>query len=311
MNKQLKEILNSQTCNICPRKCNVNRDKNVGFCGANNVMHVSKIMIHMWEEPFLVNDYCEAKQKVTKKGSGAIFFSSCNLKCIYCQNYEISTTNCGKSITPLQLVEIFKDLEKHNVCNINLVTPTHYAKQIIEALRIYKPKISVIYNTSGYENINTIKALKGLIDIFLFDFKYINNDIANEYSNAFNYPEICKEAILQARKQIKKDKFKNGIMQKGIIIRYLLLPNTTKDGIKILDFIANKISKKTYISILNQYTPTKPVSTHPILSTRPKPIEYKLLVEHAKKLNLKNAYMQDATSATKNYIPDFSVFCDL
>lgn len=308
MNKQTKEILNSKNCNICPRQCNVNRNEKLGFCGANNVMHISKIMVHMWEEPYLIND-CD-NSKSNKKGSGAIFFSSCNLKCLYCQNYEISSTTCGKPITPLELTKIFKKLEAQNVCNINLVTPTHYAKQIIEALRIYKPKVPVIYNTSGYENESTICALKGLIDIFLFDFKYINSNLSKNYSNATNYPEICKTALIQARKQIKKDKFKKGIMQKGLIIRYLLLPNTAKDGIDILNFIKKHLGINIYISLLNQYVPTKPVLTHPVLSKKPKQIEYKLLIEHAKNLKLKNVFIQENSSASENFIPDFSMFCD-
>ncbi len=306
MNKFAKVILNATNCSVCPRNCNANRQTQLGFCKAPNEMKVAKIMVHEWEEPYLTN-ICS---KTGPKGSGAIFFSGCNLRCVYCQNFQISRVVLGKTITPQNLVDIFKMFEEKNVCNINLVTPTHFVKEIIKALSIYKPSLPIIYNTSGYENEQTIKALKGLVDIFLFDFKYYAPILAKEYSFAPDYPEICKKALICAKKQVKNDVFVNGIMQKGIVVRYLLLPNTAKDGIEILDFIYKNLGKNTFVSILNQYAPTPNVALHPILKNRPKKLEYKLLISHAKKLNMPNVFIQDEDSSSSSFIPDFNVYCD-
>lgn len=306
MNKFAKEIIISQNCNACPRKCNVNRQISAGFCGAKDIAQVSKVMVHLWEEPFLTN-ICGPLGE--KRGSGAIFFSGCNLKCIYCQNHQISSVCSGKQTTATELADIFKQLEKQNVCNINLVTPTHFVKQIIEALNIYRPKIPIVYNTSGYENPETILALEYYIDIFLFDFKYFSSQKAKEYSSALNYPEVCKKALLEARK-IVTDKFENGIMQKGLVVRHLLLPDNSTDGIEILKWINSNLGKNTFVSLLNQYVPEGHATTHPVLKNKPKKLEYTRLVAFAKKLDMPNVFIQDSTSASECFIPDFNTFCD-
>ncbi|MBQ7579246.1 MAG: radical SAM protein [Clostridia bacterium] len=305
MNKYATTILNAERCNVCPRNCNVNRTTTVGFCGAPNIAVVSKIMVHNYEEPIISNIF-EDKPTTGKKGCGAIFFSGCNLKCLYCQNYEISNSCSGTKFTSKELANEIKKLEAQNVACIDLVTPTHFVKQIIEALNIYKPKIPIVYNTSGYEKVETIKALEGYVDIFLFDFKYTSKVIAKEYSMAQNYPEICKNALLEAKKLIKNDVFEGRLLKKGIIIRHLLLPNNAKEGIEILDFIYSNLGKDSIVSLMNQYVPMGKAPHHPVLKNKTKKLEYKLLVSHAKKLDMPNVFIQDEESASSYYTPDFS-----
>lgn len=244
--------------------------------------------------------------KNEKRGCGAIFFASCNLRCIYCQNYKISQLpTCAVSYTPHELAQVFRDLEKQNVACIDLVTPTHFAPEIIKALEIYKPKIPIVYNTSGYENAETIRALKGYVDIFLFDFKYFSNATAKEYSKAADYPEKCKIALLEAKKWLKNDVFDGKLLKSGIIIRHLLLPQNSEDGVQILKWIEKNLGKRTYVSLLNQYTPEGEATTHPVLKNRPTALEYKRLVNMAISLDMPNVFIQDAASASAAFIPDF------
>ena len=232
-------------CNVCPRKCNVDRTNSVGFCRAGNLPKVSKVMLHHFEEPPISG----------KNGSGAIFFSSCTLKCVYCQNFDISTKCDGKEITVDTLVSLFKQLENAGANNINLVTPTHYTNQIIEALDKYRPKIPIVWNTSGYETEETIKKLKNYIDIYLSDFKYFSSSLSSKYSLAPTYFDECSKATIQMRKNQPEDIFEDGLMKKGLIIRHLCLPNQTKDSEKIIDWIHENLGNKTYLSLMSQYVP--------------------------------------------------------
>lgn len=282
-------------CNICPRKCHVNRNLTSGFCGATNTLKVSKVMLHHWEEPPISGT----------NGSGAIFFSHCNLKCIFCQNYEISSNGAGKEISIETLISIFKQLESVHAHNINLVSPTHYSKQIIEALKIYKPSIPVVWNSNGYESAETIKALKGLVDIYLCDFKYFDNNLATEFSNAPNYFEVCSTAIQEMFNQQPKNIFKDGLLKSGIIIRHLVLPNCSQDSIKILDHLKEKFGSNITISLMSQYIPYHKAKNHKTLGRKVKPIEYKRVLNHFEKLNFKNGFCQELSSADDCFIPDF------
>ena len=239
-------------CNICPRNCNVDREENLGVCKATNKVVVSKVMLHYYEEPPISGVDTDES---TANGSGAIFFSNCNLKCIYCQNCEISSGGLGKEISINTLADIFKQLENAGANNINLVSPTHYTNQIIEALNIFKPKIPIVWNTSGYEKSETIEKLKNYVDIFLTDFKYFDSNLSQRLSNAKNYPDNCKQAILQMRQNVPNDIFENGIMKKGIIIRHLVLPNQTEDSKNIIEWINDNLGNNTYISLMSQYVP--------------------------------------------------------
>lgn len=284
-------------CNICPRKCNIDRTKAKGFCLEKN-LRISKVMFHHYEEPIISGNMADV-------GSGAIFFTGCNLKCVYCQNEPISHLGKGKKITVKKLVYIFKSLEKKGALNINLVTPTHFTYQIIEALKIYKPKIPIVWNSSGYEDEETIKQLKDYVDIYLVDLKYMDNNLAFRYSKANNYVENATKCLIQMRKNQPKDIIENGIMKKGIIVRHLILPNNTTDSIKCLEFIATNLGIDTIVSIMSQYEPRYNAKDYEEINRKITPLEYKRVVNHALKLNMLNCFTQDLTSADSKYTPKF------
>ncbi|MGD9901594.1 MAG: radical SAM protein [Spirochaetales bacterium] len=287
-------------CNICPRNCNINRNEKAGYCGAKT-LKIAKIMKHFWEEPIISGT----------NGSGAIFFSYCNLKCLYCQNYELSHGGLGRELTIKELADIFKELEQSGAHNINLVTPTHYTDEIIEALKIYRPNIPIVWNTSGYESVDTIKKLKDYVDVYLCDFKYADNKLAADYSKAPNYVESVTSALLEMRKNEPKDIIDNGIMKKGIIVRHMVLPTHSNDSVKVLEWVKEHLGADTIVSLMSQYTPCYKAKEHPILKNRVSPLEYKRVVQKCIALGLENGYLQEATSASCEYIPDFGVFKDL
>lgn len=284
-------------CNVCPRNCNVDREKSHGFCLAPNKLIVSKIMLHQGEEPFLLSE--------NDKGSGAIFFSGCNLRCVFCQNFSISHQINGKEITISNLVEIFKLLENKGAGNIDLVTPTHFSKQIIQALKTYKPKIPVIWNCGGYEKVETLKELENLVDIFLIDYKYANNELAGKYSNAKDYASNIELCFQEIKRQIPKNIFENGKLIKGVVIRHLVLPSLTKDSFLVLDNIKRFFSEDALVSIMSQFTPSGNCDKFPEINRTLTKLEYKSVVSHAKTLGFSNALVQDLQSATKDMIPDF------
>ena len=287
-------------CNICPRKCNVNRDDGVGFCNATNSLTIAKYMIHYWEEPIISGT----------KGSGAIFFSHCNLKCVYCQNHQISWLGDGKEFSIQEFIDIVKQLETKGVHNINLVTPSHYSAQIIQALKMYKPSIPIVWTSNGYENVETIKQLKELVDIYLVDMKYLNSNLSLELSRAYDYPEVCKQSIIEMRKNQPKDIITNGIMQKGLIIRHLVLPNEIANSFQVLDWINENMGNNTYVSLMGQYTPCHLAKNIEKYNRPLKPIEYKRVINKFNNLGFKNGFYQDLTSASKTFIPDFTNFSD-
>ncbi len=284
-------------CNLCPRKCNVNRDLKSGFCGVSNTLKVARAQLHFWEEPIISGT----------NGSGTIFFSGCNLKCVYCQNYNISKENFGKDITTQRLAEIFKELENAGAHNINLVTPSHYVKQIVEALNIYKPKIPVVYNTSGYDSVEELKMLEGYVDVFLTDLKYYSSELSQKYSSAKNYFEMCSLAIKEMIRQQPKNVMENGLIKKGVIIRHMVLPNCIDDSFKVLEWIKNNLGEDVIVSVMGQYTPYFNASKFPEINRKLKPVEYKLVINHFNKLGLKNGFMQSLDSADENFIPPFNL----
>jgi len=287
-----------KNCNLCPRKCNINRETSIGFCGVNNDIVISKVMIHTGEEPLLTQPH--------DKGSGAIFFSGCNLKCVYCHNYDISHHIKGKKFSVKDLVNVFKLLEDKGAGNIDLVTPTHYSKQIIQALKSYKPKVPVIWNSNGYESIETLKQLEGLVDIYLVDYKYNDDNLAISYSKAPNYSEIVKKSIREMKRQQPINIFDNNKLVKGIIVRHLLLPNNTNDSKKILDNIYNILGTETILSLMSQYVPMGKANDFEALKRTIMPIEYKIIVNYAKRLGFTNIYTQELTSSTSDFTPNFN-----
>ena len=286
-------------CDICPRDCKADRRSKLGFCGSSHRVKVAKVMKHYFEEPPI------SCTEINDGGSGAIFFSCCNLKCVYCQNEPISHEGVGKEISVQALADIFKQLERAGANNINLVTPTHYTNEIIEALKIYKPNIPIIWNTSGYEKPQTIEKLKGIVDIFLTDFKYFDGELAARFSAAENYPTFCKEAILKMREIVPEDKFNGGVMKSGVIIRHLILPNHCQDSIKIIDWIHENLGSQTIVSLMSQYVPTEKAKKIKEINRKIKPVEYKIVENHLIKLGFTNVFVQDFDSANSCYTPDF------
>lgn len=293
-----KEDLHQNPCNMCPRKCNVDRTKNIGFCKQSNKVKISKVMLHHFEEPCISgNENC--------KGSGAIFFAGCNLRCVFCQNYQISHLGKGKNISIKALAGIFKKLEKQGAYNINLVTPTHFTNQIIEALKIYKPNIPVVWNSGGYETVETIKRLEGLVDVYLVDLKYSSNELAFKYSKAKDYVENNQEVIKEMIRQQPKNIFENGLLKNGVIIRHLILPTHTDDSLKCLDFVFKNFGKGCIVSLMSQYEPQYKANEYPEINRKITPLEYKRVVNHALKLCMMNCYTQELSSADSKYTPKF------
>ena len=284
-------------CNLCPRKCNAQRDKisGKGFCSLGTLPKIARVAPHMWEEPCISGS----------KGSGAVFFSGCTLRCIFCQNYKISAESCGKAITAQRLADEFKRLESLGVHNINLVSPTPYIVEIIKALEIYKPEIPVVYNCSGYENTETVKALNGYIDIYLPDFKYSDNELAKSYSNAPNYVEIAKNAIAEMINQTKENLFdENGMMKKGVIIRHLVLPSHTKNSIGVIDIIKENFPQ-ALVSLMCQYIPMYKAKNHLKLGRKITLREYEKVKNYLFRSEL-DGFVQELSSADEKYIPKWN-----
>ena len=296
----MKNILNC--CTLCPRECKVNRVKNeIGLCGMNDKIRVARIAPHYYEEPPISGKY----------GSGAIFFSGCNLKCIFCQNYNISTNNFGEEISINKLAQKMIELQNENVHNINLVTPTHFIPQIKEAIIKAKEmglNIPIVYNTSSYEKKESLKMLEGLIDIYLPDLKYFDDLLAMKYSKAPNYFNIAIDAIEEMYRQtgpIAIDD--NGIMQKGLIVRHLMLPKQIKDSKKILEYLHLIYGNNIFISIMNQYTPLKQVEHIDELNKTITEEEYNELIDYACSLGIENAFVQDGKTCLESFIPEFDL----
>lgn len=285
-------------CKLCPRQCNIDRDKTTGYCGVNNTLKIARAGLHYWEEPIISGT----------EGSGTIFFSGCNLKCVYCQNYDISSQAFGKEITVERLSEIFKELEDKGANNINLVTPTHYVPQIIEALKIYRPKIPIVYNTSGYDSVSELKMLEGYVDVYLTDLKYVDSELSKKYSKAPDYFDVASKAILEMVRQqptnIYNDK---GMLIKGVIVRHMVLPGCMKDSFKVLDWIKDNLGVDTIVSIMGQYTPYYKSVDYPEINRPIKTLEYKAVIAHFNSIGLNNGYSQDLSSSSKDYIPPFNL----
>lgn len=288
-------------CTLCPRRCGVNRRAGeTGFCGSGEKVKIARAALHFWEEPCISGE----------KGSGTVFFLHCTLKCVYCQNYGISTQNKGKYVSEEELAQIFLSLQSDGANNINLVTPTHFVPQIISALGIARKNglsLPVVYNSGGYENTETIDLLKGSVDIYLPDVKYYNDKYAVKYSGAENYYETAVKAVEHMLNQVGACKFdKNGIIQSGVIVRHLVLPGQIFESKKILQNLYRRFGDDIYISIMSQYTPLASLPKEfPELNRKINMKYYNALLEYAAGLGIKNAYVQNGESADESFIPDF------
>lgn len=288
-------------CNLCPRKCLIDRTKNLGFCKASDKVKVARSALYYFEEPPISGT----------NGSGTIFFSHCNLKCCYCQNKKISSDGFGKEISIERLSEMMLELEKKKAHNINLVTPTHFVPSIIDAIKLAKNKglsIPIVYNTSGYESIETLKLLDGYIDIYLTDFKYYDNALGENLSKCSNYVEITKLALNEMYRQTKKNKFnEQSLMTKGIIVRCLVLPTKGNDTKKIINYLYKKYQDNIYLSIMNQYTPITVNKNYDFLNKSVSDDEYNDVINYALDLGIKNAYIQEGGTCSESFIPEFNL----
>jgi putative pyruvate formate lyase activating enzyme len=295
----LNELTN---CMLCPRNCGVDRTSGkVGFCKSGSSIKVARVSLHDWEEPCISGEH----------GSGTIFFSECNLKCVFCQNNAISHKGIGMDISIGRLSEIFLEQQSKGAHNINLVTPTHFVPQIIEAIKISRNNglsLPIVYNSSGYEALNTIKSLKGYIDIYLPDLKYFDDKYAIKYSNAANYFNTASKAIEEMYNQVGEATFDpEGIMKKGVIIRHLMLPGLLFDSKKIINYIYSTFGDKVYISLMNQYTPVNNLDMYPEINKPLNPKHYESLIAYCLSIGIKNAFIQEEGTVSESFIPEFDL----
>lgn len=286
-------------CNACPRKCNVERNIGEfyrGFCKMPYNAVLARASLHLWEEPVISGE----------RGSGAIFFSGCNLRCVFCQNFEISHENFGKQVSKSEFIDIVKRLENQGAHTINLVNPTHFVPFIKEVFSEYKPSVPVVYNTGGYDDVESIRSLQGLIDVYLPDLKYFDSDVSKKYSNAENYFEKASKAVVEMQRQVGKSVIKDGIMQKGMIIRHLVLPKNTDQSIKILRWIKDNLPIDTYISLMSQYVPYVKTE-YKELNRRIVTAEYQKVIDEFERLGFENGFMQERSSAQTDFIPKFDL----
>lgn len=294
-----------EKCMLCPRQCGINRYESKGFCGAGSKIKLSRAALHYMEEPCISGT----------KGSGTIFFADCNMKCVFCQNHSISHNGFGKEVESGRFAEICLELQEKGANNINLVTPTMYVPMIVKEIKSIKDKlhIPVVYNTGGYESRKTISLLEGVVNIYLTDIKYFDDEIAIKYSAAPDYFMYAKEALVEMINQVGKPEYYNFngqemLLKKGVIVRHLVMPGNRKDSLKIVQWLGENINPEDYvISLMSQYTPGHGESIYPELNRRITSFEYESVVKEAIKYNIVNGYMQERNSAGKEYTPDFNL----
>ncbi len=285
-------------CNMCPRNCGVDREVKTGFCSVGEKIKIARAELHFWEEPCISGT----------NGSGTVFFSGCPLKCVYCQNSEISENAYGKEITTERLAEIFRELEEKGAHNINLVTPTHFTNQILEALKIYKPNIPIVYNCSGYEKVETLKKLEGIIDIYLTDIKYFDSDVSRKYSKAEDYFKVASKAVTEMLRQQPKNKFdESGIMQNGVIIRHMVLPLNLTQTRKIFEWIKMNLPENVIISLMSQYIPLGKASEYKEINRKITKREYDKALDMFYEFGFENGFMQELSSSNEDFIPPFNL----
>lgn len=287
-------------CEMCPRRCRVDRVNRLGYCGASEDLRIALVSLHKWEEPCLVG----------ANGAGTIFFSHCNLRCVYCQNYSISHEGFGAAVSIERLAEIFLEQQQRGAANVELVTPTHYTEQICAALDIAKERgltLPVVWNSNAYENIETLEHLRGHVDIFLPDLKYFDDESARIFSNAPNYFAVATAAISKMFELVGSAQIEGGLMTRGVIVRHLVLPNYRRDAIKLIDWLHATFGDKIFISLMNQYTPVYRAGEHKKISRPLTTFEYQSVVEHAASIGIVNCFIQVGKTADKSFIPNFNL----
>ncbi len=288
-------------CRLCPRECNADRDNGEkGYCGETTQIRAARAALHMWEEPCISG--------VT--GSGTVFFTGCPLKCIFCQNAPLASSETGKAVSTERLSEIFLTLQAQNACNINLVTPTHFVPQIADALRLARANglsIPIVYNTGGYEKPETLRLFEGLVDIYLPDLKYVSSRLSTRYSHAPNYFSAACAALAEMFRQVGKPVFsKDGsLLLRGVIVRHLLLPGHLADSKRVVKYLYETYGNDVYLSLMNQYTPVRSFPDYPKLNRRVSHKEYRELVDYCLSLGVENAFIQEGETASESFIPPF------
>ncbi len=290
-------------CKLCPRECNAARATGkTGYCGESNAIRVARAALHMWEEPCISGE----------TGSGTVFFTGCSLRCVFCQNSSIATGTVGKTVSTERLAEIFIELQKKGACNINLVTATHFVPQIVSALKIAKDNglsIPIVYNCGGYEKVETLRMLEGLVDIYLPDLKYYSSHLSTRYSNAPDYFEKATAAIHEMFRQVGQPVFDEttGLMKRGVIVRHLLLPKRLSDSKKIMSYLYDTYKNDIYVSIMSQYTPMGTFPEMPELNRKVFKREYDALVDYCLSLGIENGFIQEGDVASESFIPPFDL----
>lgn len=298
----VKRIMNLlSNCTLCPRNCKADRAHGqVGYCKVTDELVVARAALHMWEEPCISGE----------AGSGTVFFSGCSMGCVYCQNKNIAAARAGKRITIQRLSEIFIELQEEGANNINLVTPSHYVPQIVQGITIARERgltLPIVYNCSGYEKVETLQLLEGVVSVYLPDFKYMSSDIAKKYSNCSNYFEVTSKAVAEMVRQVEEPEFNQlGMMKKGVIVRHLTLPGYLEDSKNIIKYLYETFGDTVYISIMNQYTPLPQVEQYPELNRKITQEEYEELVDYAIEIGVENGFIQEGETALESFIPEFN-----
>jgi len=285
-------------CTLCPRNCGVDRSIKTGVCQSGSLPKIARAALHHWEEPVISGD----------RGSGTVFFSGCSLKCVFCQNTDISHGNFGKTVTAERLREIFFELIEKGAHNINLVNPTHWASPVLKALEEPLP-VPVVYNTGGYDKVDTLRLFDGKISIYLPDMKYASSDIAAKYSKAADYPEVAKAAIKEMFRQVGNYEIDDdGIMRRGVIIRHLILPNNLENTFRVIDWVENTFSSgQVLFSLMSQFTPAGDLTNYPELQRRLTQDEYDLCYDYLADSDIEDGFFQELSSAKEEYIPPFNL----
>lgn len=280
-------------CDLCPRECRIERSEySGGYCGVGTLPKIARIAPHYDEEPILSGSH----------GAGTIFFSGCSLRCVYCQNYAISSQDTGRVISPYQLSEEYRRLEAMGVHNIEFVTPTHYIDAIIESLSFYRPQLPLVYNSSGYDKVESLKKLDGIIDVYLPDFKYIDNALSMRLSACADYAQTATAAIDEMIRQVGNCVIENGLIKRGVMIRHLVLPSHTKNSFGVLEMIKQKWDDRVAVSLMSQYFPAGKASQYPDINRRVTEREYQKVLHKLYDLEL-DGFAQELSSADKKYVP--------
>ena len=288
-------------CDLCPRRCGVNRYRTTGTCGAGAEVTVAKAFLHQWEEPCISGE----------RGSGTVFFTHCNLRCLYCQNYSISHQGVGKCITVERLADIFLELQDKGAHNVNLVTPTPYTPHVAQAITLARQRslrVPVVHNNGGYESVATLRQLEGLVDVYLPDLKYHDSRLSRMWSGAPDYFERAAESIREMLRQVGVPVLDgDGMLVRGLMIRHLTLPGALDDSKRVVDWVLDNLPREVYLNLMSQYTPLGEASAHPALTGCVPRAQYDALVEYAMERGLDNGFIQDTDSAGPEYVPVFDL----